>query len=630
MAAVSTATGCEFSCKSGYVKSGRACNYPPKGSFVNAQGDELPCNDISSSTPNFGFWVLGAATDADSCPFSCGTGYTVSGRTCTKAIPKMLALGRYSSHVLFDNGEVESWGKVSDHTWRSHIKENLGNNTPQALMAGAFHQCIILKNGGLDHGRLMCWGNNGNGRLGVGDSKNRSTPTAVTINVLGADGNGNPNTVKSVAAGQTHTCAILYDDTVKCWGRNNYGQIGGGGGGISTPQKTISGTTVGDPLDGKTASRIAAGSFHTCAILTTDDSVQCWGNNRLGRTGGGTLLDSDQIAIEAIEIAAGERFTCAILKDGSLQCWGSMPPPPSLGGKSATKIAAGGVTTSLHACAILSDKTVKCWGHDVYGQKGGGTSGSNRVLRGTSSDPLDGRKASHMAAGGYHTCAIMESDNSVKCWGGNIDVITNDGFYGQIVGEVAMTGGSDGTGTSTGETLTLTADSTPTATSLGSDEHEQICNLTLSGGTLGNTWVAKEYSTSITYNTNNGTSISAAIDNLIKVIGSPVNIAGTNVTLSTTGTDKIAATTDSAVFDGMTLTIYHDDNSGDCTNPVGTPIALSGGSGAADKAEGLWVISQDYTYDTTGSGDDNASTSIAYTLLLEISIFQKRPLPIRS
>ena len=87
----------------------------------------------------------------------------------------------------------------------------------------------------------MCWGDNGNGRLGVGDTNSRTTPTAVSV--LGNDVNGDPYTVKSVAAGGNFTCALLNDDTVKCWGSNGWGQIGGGSGG----NKTISGT-VGGPL----------------------------------------------------------------------------------------------------------------------------------------------------------------------------------------------------------------------------------------------------------------------------------------------------------------------------------------------------------------------------------------------
>ena len=163
-----------------------------------------------------------------------------------------------------------------------------------------------------------------------------------------------------------------------------------------------------------------------------------------------------------------------------------------------------------------------------------------------------------------------------------------------------MTGGSDGTGTSTGETATLTAASTPTATALETDASGQICKITLSGGTLGSPWIAKNYTTPLTYNGGGSTAITDAIDNLITAISPPVNIAGTNVTLSKTGTDKIAATTNTAVFEGMTLTIFHDDDGADCTtSPVATEISLSGASGAA-VATGLWVISHDFI---SGSGD---------------------------
>ena len=140
-------------------------------------------------------------------------------------------------------------------------------------------------------------------------------------------------------------------------------------------------------------------------------------------------------------------------------------------------------------------------------------------------DPLNGQTAIKIAAGSGHTCAVMESDNSVKCWGINTNYnikYSSTGSYGQIVGEIAMTGGSDGTGTSTGRTATLTATPAPTATSLDSDKDGKICKITLSGGTLGsNPWIAKNYTT--TYNNlwGGGTIISDAIDNLITAIGFP-------------------------------------------------------------------------------------------------------------
>ncbi len=502
----------------------------------------------------------------------------------------MLALGRDTSHVLFNNGEVEAWGSVSDHTWRTHIKENLGGNTPQALVSGDYHQCIILENAGQDHGSLMCWGKNGDGQLGVGDTINKTTPTAVTATILGDAGGGTPKTVKSVAAGKVHTCAILYDDTVVCWGKNDTGQIGGSS---AASWKVLSGTP-GDPLNGGTANRIAGGEYHTCAILTTDNSVQCWGSNGNGRSGGGVpSLGSGKTATE---IAVNDFSSCAILDDGVVKCWGDLGSP-SLGGKTAIGVTMG----QRYACALLNDKTVKCWntnGFFIDGGAGGGPSGSNRVLRGTRGNPLGGQTAIQIAVGYDHSCAIMESDHSVKCWGVNVGVHNTD-FYGKIVGEVPMTGGSNGTGTSTGETATLTAASTPTATALEADAGGKICALAFSGRTLGGSWILKKYSTPLTYNTGGSTMITNVIDSLIAKIGPTVNMAGTNVTLAKKGNDKIEATVNSAVFNGLNLTIYHDDDGGNCTRTrVEINIPLTGGSGAA-VADGLWVISNDYT----GSGD---------------------------
>ncbi len=585
--AVETATDCGFSCNVGFLKdsSARACNFPSTGNYVTAGGTESSCTDITGMT-GFGSWLSGAATDADSCPFSCSSGYTVSGRTCRK--PEMLALGLDTSRILFSTGEVEAWGDVSASFWRSHIKENLGSNTPQALVSGYYHQCIILNNAALNHGSLMCWGQNGKGVLGVGDNNPRNTPTAVTVAFLGNAGDGTPKTVKSVAIGLWHTCALLNDNTVVCWGDSTYGQIGGG---IPGANKTISGT-LGEPLGSGSAGPIAAGEGHSCAVLSSDNSVKCWGYNYNGQTGGGT--PNLGVNKTATEIAAGGTFSCAILNDGSVACWGGTASP-SLGGKTATGITAG----SSYSCVLLTDKTVKCWGgNNDKAQIGGGTAGSHQVLRGTLGDPLGGQTAIQVETGYNHTCAIMESDNSVKCWGRNIDNNGN-GFYGQIVGEVPMTGGSDGMGTSTGETATLTATSIPTATALEADARGKVCALTLSEGNLSDPWVVKNYTTPLTYNGRGSTTISAAIDNLIATIGSPVNLATTDVTLSKQG-NKIEATVNSAVFDGMTLTIYHDDNGGDCTTGtvVTSAIPLAGGSGAAG-AEGLWVISNDFT----GSGD---------------------------
>jgi alpha-tubulin suppressor-like RCC1 family protein len=140
----------------------------------------------------------------------------------------------------------------------------------------------------------------------------------------------------------------LNDGSVKCWGENNYGQLGQG----NTIQRGDGSGEMGDALapvnlgTGKTATAISAGGDHTCALLN-DNSVKCWGNNAGGQLG---LGDTN---------ARG---------DGPDEM-GDKLPPVNLGtGKTATAIAAG----IGYTCALLNDGSVKCWGNNAGGQLGQG------------------------------------------------------------------------------------------------------------------------------------------------------------------------------------------------------------------------------------------------------------------
>ena len=614
--------GC-YNCDAGFVKDAAAdtCNIPDPGMYADS-GLSKACTDITGDGFSAFAVNTAAVTTADGCSFSCTSGYTVSRRTCSKA--KMLALGAQTSRILFNNGDVDAWGGASTVPWRTYIKkENLGSHTPQALASGGFHQCIILENSGQNHGSLMCWGGNSNGQLGVGDTNSRTTPEAVTATFLGDDGNGVTNTVKSVSAGHRYTCAILSDDTVKCWGDDSSGQTGGAASSTDTSLKVAVGGTAGNPLSGGTAKRLSSGQSHACAILN-DDTVRCWGLDSTGQAGGNSGIPNLG-GKTATEIAAGDRLSCAILSDDTVKCWGKqvlIKDTPTAFVGTPTGIAAG----SKHACALLADKTVKCWGADAKGQIGGGLLHSDSVLRGTKGDPLGGQAVIQIAASYRRTCAIMEWDNSIKCWGENVfdQQLSGHKFHGQIVGGVPMTGGSDGTGMSSGTTGILTASSTPTVTSLDSDKDGQICGVKLSGGTLPFPVVKKD--TSLKYNgaTLSGSSMSSnAITNFITAINKPgVSIAGTTVTFSrpNLSTNKIVATASTAILDGITLTILHDNNGGDCSSPLETPLSsFTGGSGAAP-AEGYWVISEDYT----GSGDETINLDSVHTDLENIALSKEK------
>ncbi len=531
----------------------------------------------------------------DGC-FTCSDGYFLKASTCEKIEPDAFALGNQDSYVLYNSGEVEGWGKVSSDPWVFNRKIDLGTvngtkNKAQAIESGSGdHRCIILKNGTNDHGAVKCWGVNTYEQLGiVGNTTDRDTPTDITA--LGNDASSTPYTAKSLAVGYEHVCAILNDDKVKCWGRNNFGQIGGGSG----SDITVSGTP-GDPLSGATATAIAA--YHlTCALLPAG-GVKCWGSNGRGATGGGTPNLSGGTATA---VTAGNTYSCALKDNQSIRCWGvrgNFNPDSSLKKENfvpftdtATRIETGNISF----CAILTDKTVKCWSSRFIGSNYGEIGGSvfsafaNRVVkRGISGDPLEGEIAVSVAMGVDHTCALTETDKSIKCWGKNDD--------GQIIGTlINMEGGTDGTGTSTGVTGTLTVNATPSASALETDIGGKVCGLAVTDATNG---IALQYATPLTYNSLVGTTISDAIDNLITVVGTTVKLGGTSITLTKhADADKIEATVDIPIFDGMTLNIMHDNDSGDCSSsPVTTQILLSGSTTAGVVAKGLWVISDGYAH----------------------------------
>ena len=167
-------------------------------------------------------------------------------------------------------------------------------------------------------GDVYCWGRNGNGQLGIGSMgsstwKDRPTKT----NNLGSD-------AVSVSMGEQHTCAVLDTGVLKCWGRNNHGQVGVGSGGDKDAPQTVN---VGS---GRTTTSVYLGYHHTCAILD-DQSVKCWGRNQDGELGVGSTTSSfntpQSIASlgtnrHAVSLALGQGFTCALLDDGSIKCWG--------------------------------------------------------------------------------------------------------------------------------------------------------------------------------------------------------------------------------------------------------------------------------------------------------------------
>ena len=266
----------------------------------------------------------------------------------------------------------------------------------------------------LRDGGVVCWGDNASGQLG--DSTTTSSPTPVRAR-------GITNAI-AVTVGRAHSCALLASGRVQCWGDNQWGQVGNGAQFDATVPYDVSGITTA------TAIGAGAGADHTCAVIS-GGAIRCWGLNSQGQLGDGTTVyRRTPVAVSGLsgttQVSAGTRHTCARLTDGTLRCWGygafgqlgdgttlNRPAPASVSGiTTATSIAAGGDST----CSRLADGTVRCWGYGAYGQLGNGSTAD----RATPVVVSTITSASMVTVGSLHACARLES-GALSCWGRGAD-----------------------------------------------------------------------------------------------------------------------------------------------------------------------------------------------------------------
>jgi len=357
------------------------------------------------------------------------------------------------------------------------------------LGAGLYHSCALLDDGALPapaSSAVRCWGFSGDGQVGYGNTNvigDDETPAAAGPVDLGAG-----RTAKGLAVGDFHTCAVLDNNTVRCWGYGNEGQLGYGNrnqiGNDEVPG-SVGPVNLGA---GRTATAITAGGNHTCAVLD-NGAVRCWGLGEFGQLGNGataSIGDNEQpgdvapvnlgAGRTATAVTAGLGHSCAVLDNGDVRCWGIggngqlgygataavLDPGPlapvNLGpGRTARAITAG----ASHTCAVLDNGSVRCWGLNDIGQLGSGntTSVGDNEAPGSVA-PVDlgpGRTAIAISSGGEHTCAVLDN-GAVRCWG--------SGLFGQL-GNMSLAPVGDNESPSSIPAADLGAGRTATAVAAG-------------------------------------------------------------------------------------------------------------------------------------------------------------------
>jgi alpha-tubulin suppressor-like RCC1 family protein len=350
----------------------------------------------------------------------------------TNVFVQKVVTGRYTTCILSISAKVKCWGlQIWESSSSSDPQLAAGDNLPffdvgsmqevQDIVLGIGHMCVLLKSK-----QVKCWGANGAGQLGYGDNVQRNFNTASIGDSLPAIDLGLQRYATQITAGNSFTCALLDNTCVKCWGGNNFGQLGYGDTitrgdepgemGDNLPCVDIAGTS------NQSVAKVVSSSFgrHSCAILS-GGGAKCWGQgSSFGILGYSNHISRGDHANEMgdylpfiyipenttiLQIAPGSLTTCVLLNNLRVRCWGSNSDLPAFYSRGLLGIesSASGVfnsadlpdvmlgtlsyTSSIgnayQTCVATRDfQTGRCWGryslyaYGDYGQDRGRSVGS--------------------------------------------------------------------------------------------------------------------------------------------------------------------------------------------------------------------------------------------------------------
>lgn len=358
---------------------------------------------------------------------------------------KAIDMGGAVGCAVLTQGTVSCWSTGwSKRGWDDRLVQIPGIHDAVDITVSDNYACAVLSGGG-----VRCWGDNRFGQLGNGSVTSIEQLSLDDKYLIFPGLSGKPpvpvavqgiSNAKSVVAkregGRSHTCAVLADGGVKCWGLNDAGQLGNGG---------RNNTPIPAPVSVRgISSAVKVTTGDSSCVLLSGGEVKCWGHRD------GSVIDVEPVNVKNINNAVMLNTymlrTCAVLRSGQIRCWGrnlnlmlgvdspySSPfaPPPSAaielpGIKNAVAIGMGRDAN----CAVLENGKIQCWGFNngsVLGEDGIGL--GNIIIKPEQPISIGNIENARMiTVSANSSCALLDG-GEVRCWGFGYDI----GFKDEVL-----------------------------------------------------------------------------------------------------------------------------------------------------------------------------------------------------
>ena len=347
-------------------------------------------------------------------------------------VTRHLCAGYSHGCSIVDGGKISCWGAgYSGQLGDGMIYDDPEiPGRPSAALVPGIDNAVQISCGNdavsalLDDGTVVGWGRGDSGQFGDATLTLQSAvprPSSITH-------------VKQLSASGTHVCALLEDKTVSCWGRSGFGQLGDGSS-VETPVPLVIVSTP-QAVPGLTnVLEVETGGQHTCVILA-DRTVKCFGDNQYGQLGVATPpLISTPVAVpgltDVVHLTLGPNNTCALHGSGAVSCWGAGESGQLGDGEfrevdtiNSTPVSVADTTNAQwvamslgHACLIDGAAHVRCWGFGGEGLLGDGVFYKVSPFGLAAPQPVSELdKVEDLTVGTDTTCVRLR-DQSLWCWG---------------------------------------------------------------------------------------------------------------------------------------------------------------------------------------------------------------------